>query len=108
MINRTHIEEVALYMRRLEEDKTVKIVFKNLDSIYGLVYKGCNDKYLVIINSNLSYEKQIQTIWHEAKHIYSHFSKKGDIKIFEEEAEEFANAALKVNGEVLLNCKSAY
>lgn len=82
--------EIAEYMRRLEEDKTVNIIFESFDSIYGLTYRGNNDKYLIMINKNLSYELQIETLWHEAKHIYSHMGKSGDIKIFEKEASDFA------------------
>lgn len=82
--------EVAEYMRRLEEDKTVSIVFEGFESIYGLTYRGSNDKYLMLINKNISYELQIETLWHEAKHIYSHIGRKGDLKIFEKEANDFA------------------
>jgi hypothetical protein len=106
------IYEVAYYMRRLEEDNTVKIIFEPFDSIYGLVYKGHNDKYLMLINSEISYKKQIETIWHESKHIYSHceyaICSPGDVEIFEKEAELFSKHTIKISNEVISTCRNAW
>lgn len=93
--------EVAKYMRILEEDSTVKIVFTALNSIHGLTYKGSNGKYLMLINQNLSYVTQIETLWHEAKHIYSHLDKPGDITLYEKEADEFAKRCVGFNAELM-------
>lgn len=100
--------EVAEFMRRLEEDSTVRIVFESFNTIYDLTYKGANDKYLMIINTNLSYEAQIETLWHEAKHIYSHLAKEGDIILFENEADKFAKRALNCSPEVLELARAAW
>lgn len=108
MINNEIIYEVACFMRRLEEDHTVTIKFENLNSVYGLVYCGRNSKYLMIINSNLNYKKQIETIWHEAKHIYSHVSSPGDIKVFEEDAIVFSKVASKATPNVITACRNAW
>lgn len=100
-MNKQQIYEVACFMRRLEEDHTVKIAFEDLESVNGLIYKGHNDKYVMIINANLSHEKQIETIWHETKHLYSHVMEPGDIKVFEKEAIEFSKCAMEVSSEIL-------
>lgn len=100
--------EVAEFMRRLEEDSSVRIVFESFSTIYGLTYKGTNDKYLMIINTNLSYEAQIETLWHEAKHIYSHFDTEGNITVFEKDADKFAKRGLKCNSEVLELVRAAW
>lgn len=107
-MNREHIYEVACYMRRLEEDHTVRIIFESLDSIYGMFYKGHNGKFLMIINKNINYEKQLETIWHEAKHIYSHVNAPGDIQVFEKEAINFGKDAIKYGNEILELCRSAW
>lgn len=107
-MNKQQIYEVACFMRRLEEDHTVKIVFESLDRDYGLVYAGRNGKYLMVVNSNLSHEKQIEIIWHEAKHIYSHIGKPGDIKVFEKEAIDFSKYAIEMSDELLPACREAW
>lgn len=108
MATKQQVYEVACFMRRLEEDKSIRIAFENLDGIYGLVYKGHNSKFLMIINKNICYEKQLETIWHEAKHIYSHADcSPGDIKIFEKEAVEFSKIAIK-HPEILALCRNAW
>jgi len=107
-MNNDLIYEVACYMRRLEEDHTVTIKFESLESVYGLVYCGRNGKYLMVINSNLSYEKQIETIWHEAKHIYSHAGSLDDIKIFEEDAITFSKIASKATPDIITACRNAW
>ncbi|WP_160317275.1 ImmA/IrrE family metallo-endopeptidase [Oxobacter pfennigii] len=95
-------------MRRLEEDNSIRITFEKLDSIYGLLYKGLNDKYLIVINSNLSPEKQLETIWHESKHLYSHDMEEGDMEVIEKEAVEFSKYALEYSPEVLSECRNAW
>lgn len=107
-MNSKQIYEVACFMRRLEEDHTVKITFENLESINGLIYRGHNDKFIIIININLSYEKQIETIWHEAKHLCSHIMKPGDIRVFENEAIEFSKYATEISDEILPMCRNAW
>lgn len=100
--------EVGEYMRRLEEDSSVRIVFESLNTISGVTYKGTNDKYLMIINTNLSYTAQIETLWHEAKHVYSHTGKKGDITVFEKDADKFAKRCMKCNSEILSMIRAAW
>lgn len=107
-MNKQLIYEVACFMRRLEEDHTVKIIFEDLECVNGLIYKGHNDKYIMIININLSYEKQIETVWHEAKHLYSHIMQPGDTKVFEKEAIEFSKYATEVSGEIIPACRDAW
>ncbi|WP_040209812.1 hypothetical protein [Clostridium polynesiense] len=100
--------EVGKYMRVLEEDKTVKIVFANLNSIYGLTYRATKGNYLMIINKNIPYILQIETLWHEAKHVYSHIDKPGDIIIYEKEADEFAKKCVGFNGEIMAILKDCF
>jgi Zn-dependent peptidase ImmA (M78 family) len=85
-----HMQEVAKFIRRLEEDKTIMIAYERFETIYGLTYHGQNDKYLVLVNKDITNELQKETIWHEAKHIYSHMDIKGDVTVFENEANKFA------------------
>jgi hypothetical protein len=107
-MNSQQIYEVACFMRRLEEDHSIKITFESLEKVYGLVYMGRNNKYMMIININLCYEKQIETIWHESKHIYSHVMKPGDIALIEKEAVEFSKCAMEVSNEILPACRNAW
>lgn len=107
-MNKEQLLEVACFMRRLEEDSTLKIKFNNLNSIYGMVYKGKFDKYLIVINSTISFEKQIETLWHESKHIYSHIMQPGDVATFEKEAIDFSKYAAKNSPEILLLCRSSW
>jgi hypothetical protein len=99
---------VASFMRRLEEDNTLQIKFKDLNSVYGMVYKGDNDTYLVVINSTLSYEKQLEVMWHEADHICYHFMNPGEVMTFEKEAIEFSKYAVKYTDEILPACRNAW
>lgn len=62
----------------------------------------------MIINDNISYEKQLETIWHEAKHIYSHSGAAGDVIVFEKEAINLSKNAIKYNNEVLKLCRNAW
>jgi hypothetical protein len=94
-LTKEELIDVGQYMRRLEEDSSVRIVFTELSTLHGLTYIGCNGKCLMIINSSLSQEAQLKTLWHEAKHIYSHLGKEGDIKIFEDEANKFTKSCTK-------------
>lgn len=95
-------------MRRLEEDHTVTIKFSALDSIYGMVYMGKNSRYLMIINSCMSYEKQLKTIWHEANHIYSHLGVPGNVKVFEKESIEVSEYAAEMSDAILPICRTAW
>lgn len=109
-MTRDEIVEVGEFMKRLEEDSSVRIIFEGLDSIYGLTYKGTNDKYLMIINKDICYEAQIRTLWHEAKHIYSHFNETEKITLFEKEKEanDFAKYCLKNSPELLSEIRTAW
>jgi hypothetical protein len=106
-MNKEQLNELACLMKRLEEDHTVTIKLTQLNSIYGMVYLGCNDKYLMIINTNISYEKQLETIWHEAKHIYSHLGNPGDIKVFEKDAENVGKSVLQMKKQELITNRVA-
>lgn len=100
--------KVALFMRRIEEDNTLQIKFEDLDTVYGMLYKGKNDNYLIVINSHLSIEKRIEVLWHESKHVCSNIMKCGDIEKIEKEAIDFSRDALKYSTEVLKECRSKW
>jgi len=100
-MSREEVYKVFKHIKGLEEEGTLTIKFEDLDVVCGMVYAARNGKYLMIINSRLSYEKQVRTAWHEAKHIYSHVHTQGDVKIFEEEAIEFSNFAFNLLKEVV-------
>ena len=107
-MDKENLIELACFMRRLEEDHTVTIKLCKLNSIYGMVYLGHNDKYLMIINTDISYEKQLETIWHEAKHIYSHLGNPGDIKVFEKDAVNFSKYAMQASDQILSISRTAW
>lgn len=106
-MSKEEVFEVYRYIKGLEDERVLSIQYEDLDNVYGMVYAARNGKYLMIINSRLSYEKQLRTAWHEAKHIYSHVHREGDVKIFEEEAVQFSNFAFNFTKE-LLNSHCSY
>ncbi|EDS78296.1 putative transcriptional regulator [Clostridium botulinum C str. Eklund] len=96
---------VAKKVHQLESTGELSIVYKDLDNINGLCIEK-NNQYLIVINSNLNYEKQLETAWHEAKHICSHVccSNKENI---EKEAIEFSKKIIQ-HPEVIELCRNAW
>lgn len=91
------IRDVALKIKQLEEIGDLRITYSA--EIPDAVCLSNSEKFVIIINPNLSWEQQVKEIWHEAKHIYSHMNKTGlySIEIAEREADEFMDRAISSN-----------
>lgn len=91
------IKSVALKIKQLEDIGDLRIAYST--EIPNAVCLSNSEKFVIVINPNLSWEQQVKEIWHEAKHIYSHMNKSGiySIEIAEKEADEFMNRAISSN-----------
>lgn len=85
----------------------LKIIHTPLLSVYGVTYRGFNDKYLMIINSNISPKAQRETMFHEAYHIANHFGRPGEVTTFEKETKEFTKRVVKNYDEIFNYLKLA-
>jgi hypothetical protein len=94
-------ENVKGYMKILQDSGKIRVVYENFNSLYGMVYKGRNEQYLIIINSSLCIEMQKRIYWHESKHIYSHILHEGDCITFEKEAIEFSDYAITIGDNIV-------
>ncbi len=91
------INNVALKIKQLEDIGDLRITYST--EIPNAVCLSNSEKFVIVINPNLSWEQQVKELWHEAKHIYSHMNKSGiySIEIAEREADEFMNKAVSSN-----------
>ncbi|RKI45553.1 ImmA/IrrE family metallo-endopeptidase [Clostridium paraputrificum] len=88
------IVKIAKKIKQLEECGELRIVYQYSLGANALVMTN-SDKYCIVVDPNLSWEQQVKSIWHEAKHIYSHLNKTCSIECAETEAVEFSNLAVK-------------
>lgn len=87
------ILRVAKKIKELEECGEIRLVYR--DDIGANAFVMSNlDKYVIVVNSSLSYEQQIKEIWHEAKHICSHLNTDYSLNEAEAEADSFADRAI--------------
>lgn len=89
--------QIALKLKELEVCGELRVVYmKGMGA--NAVAMANADKFVIVIDPNLSYEQQVKEIWHEAKHIYSHLNNENiSIENAEYEADSFAKKAVSNN-----------
>ncbi|WP_129596671.1 ImmA/IrrE family metallo-endopeptidase [Anaerophilus nitritogenes] len=96
---------IAKKIHQLETNGELRVIYRDLDNVNGVCYEK-NNQYIIIINSKLNYEKQLETVWHEAKHICSHIGCVKKNTNYEKEAIDFSKNVLK-HPEIIQWCKTA-
>lgn len=97
---------IAKKMRQLEENGELRVVYADLDNVEGWCTEK-NSQYIIVLNSKLSYEKQLETVWHEAKHICSHVGCLNKKEVAEREAIKFSKT-ISQHPELLELCRNAW
>jgi len=81
----------------------IRVVIANISSkIYGFVYVSNKKNFYIILNGNISYEKQCKVLIHELKHILNDIPKQSyyigldmQYEYIEKEAEKVAENFIK-------------